>query len=58
VKSGDPNSHGMLTWPDFKASGKVLHLGEPAIVDGVPNLESLRVFDAVYDSVRGRPFGR
>jgi hypothetical protein len=23
----------------------------------VPNVESLRVFDAVYDAVRGKPFG-
>jgi hypothetical protein len=58
VKSGDPNSDGMPSWPDFKVDGKALHLGESAVVDGVPNLESLRVFDAVYDAVRGKPFGR
>jgi para-nitrobenzyl esterase len=57
VKSGDPNSDGMLSWPDFRVDGKVLHLGESAVVDGVPNVDRLRVFDAVYDAVRGKPFG-
>jgi hypothetical protein len=47
----------MPTWPDFKVDGKVLYLGEPAVVEDVPNLNSLRVFDAVYDAVRGKPFG-
>jgi hypothetical protein len=43
--------------PDFKLDGKVLHLGESAVVDDVPNIDNLRVFDAVYDAVRGKPFG-
>jgi hypothetical protein len=58
VKSGDPNGNGLPTWPDFDVDGKVLHLGESTAVDDVPNAESLRVFDAVYDAVRGKPFGK
>jgi para-nitrobenzyl esterase len=33
-----------------------LYLGDPITVNGVANIDSLRVFDAVYTSVRGKPF--
>jgi para-nitrobenzyl esterase len=58
IRGGDPNGAGLPTWPDFAIDGKVLYLGESTDVDGVPNAESLRVFDAVYDAVRGKPFGK
>jgi para-nitrobenzyl esterase len=58
AKSGNPNGSGLPTWPDFKVDGKVMYLGESAVVGGVPNAESLSVFDAVYDAVRGKPFGK
>jgi hypothetical protein len=33
----------------------VLHLDEPVTADGVANLKTLGVFDAVYGAVRGAP---
>ncbi len=35
--------------------GKVLYLGDSITVDGVANINNLRVFDAVYATVRGKP---
>ena len=57
AKGGDPNGDGLPRWPAFDGDGNVLHLGNSVIVGGVPNLDSLQVFDAVYDAVRGKPFG-
>ena len=56
ARSGNPN--GPLTpWPAFtNRDSKVLYLGDPITVNGVANIDSLRVFDAVYTSVRGEPF--
>jgi para-nitrobenzyl esterase len=57
AKTGDPNRADLPPWPAFAgAGGKVLHIGDPISVDGVANLESLRIFDAAYSSVRGAPF--
>ena len=59
VKSGNPNGRGVPVWPAFSAkNNQVLHLGMPVKTGEVMNLESLKVFDAVYASVRGAPFGR
>jgi len=58
ARTGDPNGTGLPMWPAFtNADGKVLYLGDPITVGGVVNIKSLSVFDAVYTSVRGTPFG-
>jgi para-nitrobenzyl esterase len=58
VRSGDPNGKRLPTWPRFDDSRKVLRLGDAVVVGSVPDADKLRVFDAVYDAVRGRPFGK
>jgi para-nitrobenzyl esterase len=58
AKSGDPNASGLPTWPSFtNTNDKVLYLDDPIATGGVASMNSLKVFDAVYSSVRGRPFG-
>jgi hypothetical protein len=34
----------------------VLYIGDPIIIGGVANITELKVFDAVYTTVRGKPF--
>jgi len=36
----------------------VVHLKDPMVTGCVPNQEKLHIFDLVYDSVRGKPFGK
>src|ERR1700733_3503878 len=57
AKSGNPNGPDLPAWPAFTiADNKVLYLGDPIIVGGVVNTNSLNVFDSVYTAVRGSPF--
>ena len=38
------------------AESRVQYLGDPITVGGVANIHGLSVFDAVYSTVRGKPF--
>lgn len=58
IKSGDPNGEGLPRWPIFGTGGDALHLDDSVFVGGVPGTGTLQVFDAVYDQVRGKPFGK
>ncbi|MFZ6645778.1 carboxylesterase/lipase family protein [Undibacterium sp. TJN25] len=55
AKSGNPNGKGLAQWPAYAGTdGRVLHFGDPSIIGGVPGIRGLEVFDAVYQSVRGK----
>ena len=57
AKSGNPNAPGLPTWPAFTSvDNRVVYLGDPITVGGVANINSLKIFDAVYTTVRGSPF--
>lgn len=56
--NGDPNGPDLPPWPSFTGdNGDVLELGEMIAVRKAPVDPQLVVFDAVYDVVRGAPFG-
>ena len=57
AKRGDPNGDDLPRWPPFTGDEKVLHLGDSIVVDSLPNKDCLRVFDTVYDSLRGKSTG-
>jgi len=56
AKSGNPNGPDLPAWPAFSnTDSKTLYLGDPMTIGGVANLNGLKVFDAVYKTVRGTP---
>jgi para-nitrobenzyl esterase len=57
ARTGNPNGSDLPSWPAFtNADSKVVYLGDPITVGGVGSMNSLKVFDGVYSSVRGTPF--
>jgi para-nitrobenzyl esterase len=57
-KSGNPNGAGLPSWPEFTSmDNRVLTLDDSIYTEGVPNLTTLKVFDAAYAQVRGAAFG-
>ena len=58
ARRGDPNGAGRPAWPRFQANdGVLLRLDDPIIAGPPPELATLKVFDSVYSSLRGTPFG-
>ncbi len=58
IKSGDPNGGNLPSWPRFSETAEtVQHLNDPIATGKVPNLATLKVFDAAYSDVRGKKFG-
>ena len=52
-----PTSRGVPPWPAFtNLESKVRYLGDPITVGGVASIHGLSAFDAVYSTVRGKPF--
>jgi len=57
AKTGNPNGAGLPRWPAFSGANRVLYIGDPIGVGGLPDQPALSTFDAVYAQVRGAPVG-
>jgi para-nitrobenzyl esterase len=58
ARAGDPNGAAVPPWPAFEnARAQVQILKSPITSGDVFALDKLKVFDAVYSQVRGKPFG-
>ena len=56
--SGNPNGAGVPPWPAFENThSNVQYLVDPITTSGVLGIDKLKVIDAVYSEVRGKPFG-
>ena len=54
--SSHPNSASLPVWPPFTdTDSKVLYLADPITVGGISSINGLKVFDAVYASLRPKP---
>lgn len=59
ARSGNPNGPAVPVWPAYSnTDNKVQYLGEPIATGGVANIDRLKILDAVYTTVRGKPLGR
>ncbi len=57
ARSGNPNGPGLPVWPAFNGeNGATQYLVDATSTGSVPNMERLKVLDAVYVSLRGKPF--
>jgi para-nitrobenzyl esterase len=57
ARTGNPNGPGLPPWPAFDDSGEGLILDEVIRTAPAPFDPEQRVFDSVYDAVRGSAFG-